>query len=113
MRLLPKNFPYPQKSTLGMAQASAYLAKKSLNLEKLPLRDLFKPEVQVMACAYLQAKAAKEYDANPSLAENKLLYIVCRYTGTGLHATHNVNIGVFADIMREGEEKSQNGDETH
>lgn len=111
MKLLPKNFPYPEGSTLGMAQASARLAKKSLGVDKLALRDLLKPEAQVMACAYLQAEAAKEYDENPQLADSKLLYIVCRYAGTGVHAKHIWNLEVFVEILQEGEAKTQHANE--
>lgn len=109
-RLLPTNIPYPEGDTLGMAQASARLAKKSLNLEKLSLRDLLKPEVQIMAAAYQQAEAAKEYDENPQLAEDKTLFIVCRYTGTGVHAKHIWNTGVFAEILKEGELKTRHAE---
>lgn len=106
-RLLPAKFPYPEGKTIGLAQASARLAKKSLNLEKLPLRDLLKPDVQIMAAAYHQAEILKEYEENPQLAENRILYMVCRYTGTGVHAKHIWNTGVFVEILKEGEAKSQ------
>lgn len=111
MKLLPENFPYPQGSTLGMAQASARLAKKALGVDKLSLRALLGPEAQVMGCACLQAEASEEYDKNPQLADSKLLYIVCRYTGTGVQAKHIWNTGVFVEILQEGEAKSKNASE--